>query len=177
MSDESSPADVLMRARYGANNDGDRFVGFWLALSTRAGQNTGRSDAQACRRTIEQFWKARDVRAAVESAGLSGVNAELLDAAVVYFGTCLTDSQYSSTMWRTKRLEPEKLRSKMAKDTVDILALLEDSGVLRESTQGLPAILTDALLKTLAPHGAEALSRAVAENPSAARALRTDQEL
>lgn len=177
MSNDSPMDNVLVRARYGTTEDGDRFVGFWLALALWARQYRGRSDALACRRTIEQFWKDPDVRAAVESVGMSAVHAELLDAAVVYFGTCLTDSQYSSTMWRTNRLEPEKLRAKMVRDTVDILAVLEDSGAVRGSARGLPSILTDALLRTLAPHGAQELSGAVAGNASAARALSADLEL
>ena len=178
MNDASMPAlhPSLELVRYGKKHDGDRFVGFWLLLATQARRLLGRPDARQTRRSVEQFFASREMKRAIESAGLVAVHEQLLDAAAVYFGTCLTDSQYSTTMWRTNRLEPEKLRGKMAKDTADILGLLEDSGALHGAAQQLPAILTDALLRSLAPHGAEELSRAVAGNPSAARALGPEQE-
>ncbi len=161
----------LERARYGKNHDGDRFVGFWLELITQARQYRGRADARQARRTLERFWARPEVRRAVESVGVSAVHEQLLDAAAVYYSTCLTDPQYSSTLWRTNRIEPQKLRMKMAKETAGTLALMADSEGLTGTSQILPTLLTDGLLQTLAPYGAEELGRAVAGDPSAVRAL------
>ncbi len=173
MTDAQPPAlhPDLDRARYGKNHDGDRFVGFWLQLVTQARQHHGRSDTRQARRIMDRFWTRPDIRRALESVGLPAVKEQLLDAAAVYHGTCLTDPQYSSTMWRTNRIEPEKLRAKMARETADTLALMADSQGLSGMSRQLPTLLTDGLLQALAPHGAEELSRAVAANPSAVRAL------
>ncbi len=160
----------LDRARYGKKHDGDRFVGFWLALVTHARQS-GRGDARQARRILDRFWAGGEVRQALESVGLLAVHEQLRDAAARYYSTCLTDPQYSSTLWRTNRIEPEKLRAKMAKETAATLALLADSHGLTGMSQRLPILLTDGLLRALAPHGAEELGRAVAGDPSAVHAL------
>lgn len=167
----------LDRARYGKNHDGDRFVGFWLELVTQARQHHGRADARLARRILDRFWARAEVRQAVESVGQQGVHEQLLDAAAVYYTTCLTDPQYSSTMWRTNRIEPQKLRAKMAKETAGTLALLADSQGLSGMSQALPTLLTDGLLQALAPYGAEELAKAVAADPSAVRALEVAGDL
>ncbi len=111
------------------------------------------------------------MQAATASAGQEAVNEQLRDGAQVYFASCLTDPQYSNTLWRTNRIEPVKLRSKMARDTANTLALLADSGVLEGVARQLPSLLTEGFLGALAPAGAEELGAAVSANPSAVRAM------
>ncbi len=172
--DDNEPASLdpaLELARYGKKHDGDRFVGFWLALVIEGRQYGLRSDTRATRRIVQRFFSGRDVAAALDTAGALAVHEQLRDAASVYYNSCLIDPQYSSTLWRTNRIEPERLRGKMARDTANTLGLLADSGVLVGGAKQLPTLLTDGLLRSLAPHGAEELSRAVAQNASAVRAM------
>lgn len=171
--DDSQPRldPALETARYGKLRGGDRFVGFWLTLVMEARQQRLRPGERQVRRVLDRFWSGRDVRAALAAVGGSALNDQLRDAARIYFTTCLTDPQYASTMWRTKRIEPEKLQKKMAHDTASTLALLADSGGLVGEAVQLPALLTEGFLNALAPHGAEELAEAVAENPSAVRAM------
>lgn len=158
-------------ARYGKSHDGDRFVGFWLALVMEARQGRMRSVDRQARRILTRFWSGHDVQTARAAAGAQAINDQLRDAAQIYFMSCLTDPQYSSTMWRTSRIEPEKLWTKMARDAADTLAMLADSGGLVGDAAQLPTLLTDGFLEALAPHGAGELGDAVAGNPSAVRAL------
>ena len=158
-------------ARYGKKHDGDRFVGFWLALVIEGRQYGLRSDTRQTRRVIDRFFSGREVAAALEAVGVETLYEQLRDAARVYYDSCLVDPQYSSTLWRTNRIEPEKLRGKMARDTAHTLGLLADSGALVGLARPLPTLLTDGLMRSLAPYGAEELARAVAQNPSAVRAM------
>lgn len=161
----------LKIARYGRKNDGDRFVGFWLALVMEGRQKRLRSaDRKVCR-ILDRFWAGHDVQAALATAGVVAFNEQLQDAAAVYFTTCLTDPQYSNTLLRTNRIEPEKLRDKMARDAADTLAVLAESGGLSGHAVQLPALLTDGFLDALAPQGAQELGRAISRNPSAMRAM------
>lgn len=172
--DDGKPAPLhpaLEFARYGGKRDGDRFVGFWLALVIEGRQYGLRSDTRQTRRIIDRFFSGRDMVAALEAVGVEALYEQLRDAASVYYGSCLVDTQYSSTLWRTNRIEPEKLRGKMARDTAYTLGLLGDSGALVGLARPIPTLLTDGLLRSLAPYGAEELARAVAQNPSAVRAL------
>lgn len=178
MTDEAPRAmhPALELARYGKKHNGDRFVGFWLALVIEGRQYGLRSDVRQTRRIVEKFFLGKDVKAALGSAGQDALFEELRDAARVYYGSCLVDPQYSSTLWRTNRIEPEKLRNKMARDTAVTLAVLADSGVLKGIARTLPVLLTDGLLRTLAPHGADELGRAVARSGSAVRAMEVAEQ-
>lgn len=177
MDDPQPMLDPAMEmARYGPAHDGDRFVGFWLALIMEARQRRLRPAERQARRILDRFWAGRDVQAALATVGDTAFNDQLRDAAGVYFRTCLTDPQYASTMWRTSRIEPEKLREKMARDTANTLALMADSGGLVGNAAQLPTLLTDGLLGALAPHGAEELAKAIAGDPSAVRAMELAQE-
>ncbi len=158
-------------ARYGAKHDGDRFVGFWLALLIQARHGGVQPAAVRTRRILDRFWSGRELRIALEAVGDAVVNDHLRDAAAVYFTSCLTDPQYSSTMWRMNRIEPEKLRDKMALEAANTLALLADSAALGGWAGRLPTLLTDGFLEALAPQGAKELAEAVARNPSAQRAM------
>lgn len=173
MSDDPTPTldPHLEVARYGRKHDGDRFVGFWLALVVEGRQNRVRLDVRQTRRVVERFFSGRDVRAAVASAGAEAVEDQLRDAAAVYFNSCLTDPQYANTLWRMNRIEPGKLRDKMARDAVNALALMSDAGVLQGAARHLPILLTDGFLRAVAPHGAQELGDAVAKNPSALGAM------
>lgn len=166
----------LVMARFGRKRDGDRFVGFWLALVMEGRQYGLRANARQTRRIVDQFFAGNELQAAVEAVGQRAVNDQLRQAASVYYNSCLTDPQYANTMWRVNRLEPEKLREKMARDTVETLAMLAESGGLQGAASQLPALLTEGFLDTLAPQGAEELSRAIAKNPSALRAMEMGKE-
>lgn len=161
----------LVLARYGKGNDGDRFVGFWLELMVEARHGHLRAVTMRAHRLLNRFWSGKDVQAALAAVGDDLFNDQLRDAAEIYFASCLTDPQYSSGMWRMNRIEPDKLRDKMARDTANGLALLADSGGLVGRGLRLPELLTDGLLRALAPQGAEELAGAIAQNPSAMRAM------
>lgn len=173
MSDDSGPMlhPDLEVARYGRKHDGDRFVGFWLALMVEGRQHRVRSNTRETRRTLDRFYAGREVEAAFESVGPGAIYEQLRQAAAVYFTSCLTDPQYSNTLWRTNRIEPEKLREKMAGDTAATLAALAGSGGLVGWAVQLPILLTDGFLDALAPLGAEELGMAIAKNPWAMRAM------
>lgn len=173
MSPEQAPSlhPDMEIARYGKRHDGDRFVGFWLALVIEGRQYGLRSDTRQTRRIVDRFFKGREVVAALDAVGSDALYEQLRDAARVYYASCLTDPHYSSTLWRTNRIEPERLRQKMARDTANTLGLLSDSRVLVGLARPLPVLLTDGLLRSLAPHGAEELGRAVSQNPSAVHAM------
>ncbi len=175
-SQSASLHPALELARYGKKHDGDRFVGFWLGLVVESRQYALRSDARPMRRILDRFFSGREVVAALAAVGPAALYEQLLDAATVYHTSCITDPQYSSTMWRTNRMDPEQLRGKMARDTANTLGLLADSGALVGLARPLPTLLTDGLLNALAPHGADELGRAVARNPSAVRALEVAAE-
>ncbi|RMB58158.1 hypothetical protein EAX62_13145 [Tessaracoccus antarcticus] len=161
----------LDAARYGAKHDGDRFVGFWLSLVMEGRQYRLRPNARQTRRIMDRFYAGKDVVKAFDTVGQDAVNEQLRLAASVYFTSCLTDPQYANTLWRMNRIEPEKLRDKMARDTVNTLAMLGGSGGLVGRAVRLPALLTDGLLDSLAPKGAEELARALEGNPAAMRAM------
>ena len=178
MSEEPTPSlhPDLEAARYGRNHAGDHFVGFWLELMIEARHGRLRPVAVRTRRLLDRFWAQPAVSTALATVGDSAFNDQLSDAAAIYFTSCLTDPQYSSTMWRMNRIEPEKLRNKMATETANTLALLADSGGLVGPGARLPDLLTDGFLKALAPNGATELAEAVAQNPAAMRAMELSQE-
>lgn len=177
--DDSTPIlhPDLEVARFGPQHDGDRFVGFWLALVMEGRQHRLRSNVRQTRRILDRFFATQEVQAAMQSAGEDAVNDQLRQAAAVYFTSCLTDLQYSNTLWRMNRLEPEKLRDKMAGDAADVLAALAGSGGLKGGAVRLPSLLTDGLLDALAPDGAEELGKAIAKNPWAMRAMEIAEEV
>ena len=171
MTDRQPLHPDLETARYGPKGDGDRFVGLWLALVMQGRQRGSISTARQTRRILDRFYAGREVRAAVASLGQPVVDDQLRQAAAVYFHSCLVDPQYSNTLWRMNRIEPTKLRVRMAGDTADTLAIMAASGGLTGAARRLPALLIDGFLDTLAPEGAEELSRAIARNELARRAM------
>ncbi len=126
MADVTEPRTALERARFGRRlGTGDRFVGFWLELAV-AGRNASLGgDRRNVARTIRAFFKG--TRAAVDEAGVDALHAELRDAAQLYWGSCLTDPQYSSTLFGLKRLDDAELRGKIALEYAQAARLMVDS--------------------------------------------------
>ena len=139
MADVTEPRTALERARFGRRlGTGDRFVGFWLELAV-AGRNASLGgDRRNVARTIRGFVK--DTRAAVDEAGVAALHAELRDAAQLYWGSCLTDPQYSSTLFGLKRLDDAELRGKIALEFAQAARLMIDSGALDGPAADLPGL-------------------------------------
>lgn len=159
---------TLRRARYGRRDDGDRFLGFWLGLMVDGRQHRLTPSLTRLRRGIEGFYAGRDVRAATAAAGQEAVDAQLRDAAAVYFQTCLTDPNYSSLVWGMNRLQPEQLRAKAARDAAGTLAAIVESRGATGAAAALPGLLVDGFLEVFGEPGRDALRDAVAKSASLA---------
>lgn len=157
--DQLDPA--LRRARYGRGGDGDRFVGLWLSIMVAARQLKLTPSLAGVRRTLDSFFRSRDLRAALDAVGEAPVVDQLRDAATVYFQTFLTDPNYSSVVWGMNRLQPDQLRAKAAKDAAQMLVALVGSraGGLSAS---LPAVLIEGFVEVFGEPGREALRAAAA---------------
>lgn len=168
MASHSAPRNALELARFGARRgQGDKFVGFWLELAIEARNYPRVRDARAARRVVERFY--RGIGAAIEEAGVEALNSELRDASGLYWNSCLTDSQYSSTLFGMKRLSVEELRGKAANEAAELIGLLADTGVLSGPSAGLPGLVVDGFL-TAFPEASAELRAAVERRPSAVEA-------
>lgn len=156
--------EILTLARYGRLRDGDRFVGLWVELMVAARQ------ASDGRRIVKSFFRG-DVARAVDTAGQQVVADELRDAARLYFASCLTDPQYTSTMFGMKRLPDEEIRGKIANETASALATLAASGTVDGAASALPGALIDGYVDALGPDSEADLRAAAARHPAAARYL------
>lgn len=143
---DALPHTALERARYGRRlGTGDRFVGFWLQLAIEGRNYPLSRDARPARRIVRRFYD-KDAKAALAEAGVPAVHAQLVEAAQLYWGTCLKDSQYSSTMFGMKRLDDDHLRAKIADDFAMIGDVLCASGALQGDAAELPRLLLRGLL-------------------------------
>ncbi|MHA6523292.1 DUF6553 family protein [Tessaracoccus sp. G1721] len=170
MSDDDARSTLhpaLRVARYGKHDDGDRFLGFLLSLMIDARQHRLTPSLTRMRRTIEAFYSGRDVKAAREAVGQETIDAQLRDAAAVYFQTCLTDPQYSSVVWGMNRLQPEQLRAKAAKDAAGTLEAVVGSRATGPA-EALPGLFVDGFIEVFGDPGREALRDAAAKKPSLA---------
>lgn len=157
---------ALERARFGRRlGSGDRFVGFWLELSV-AGRNAPISNgSKGVAKTVKKLLK--DTSAAFDEAGEEAVLAELRDAAQLYWGTCLTDPQYSSTLFGMKRLQDAELRGKLAAEFAATSQVMVESAALTGVAAQLPRLFLDGLL--LAVPGLESqVQEALAKKPAVA---------
>src|SRR5690606_23870700 len=145
----------------------DRFLAFWIEILTEGRQSRIQVAGPRVRKAIQRFLRDADVAAARAASGDEAVLAELEDAATLYFATCLTDQQYTSTLFRSKRLEPSQVEAKAATDAASALGGLGDSGALDDFTSRLPAALARGFLAALPAGGDEALRAAIARNRSA----------
>lgn len=152
---------ALDLARHG-NGNGDKFLGLWVALMVMA------RNGSDTRRTIVEFVSDRDVVAAVDAVGEGPVLEQLRDAAAVYFTTCLTDPQYSSTMFGMKRLSVDQIHAKAADEAAHTLRMMLDSQALDGVAAGLPDALVGGFLDALAPQGEQPLRAALAKHPALA---------
>lgn len=161
----------LELARYGgARGKQDKFLGFWLHLVVDSRQH---SDPRSLAKIVKRFFEGREVAAAVASAGAPAVQAELTDAARLFFESSLNDSQYSSSLFGLKRLTPDAVRAKAAGDAARLVALLARSGTLDGPAEPLPRLFVDGYLAAMAPHGAHELREAVEHHPAAAAIIRS----
>ncbi|GAA4895150.1 hypothetical protein GCM10025789_10740 [Tessaracoccus lubricantis] len=161
--DDMHPALAL--ARYGKRRSGDQFVGFWLALLVESGQL--RPNERTVRRHVEKFEHDAAVVAAIREAGVDDVDAELADAARVYFASGLEDASYTSTLMRMRRLSAPQVRAKAARQVADTAAMILDSGI---DSRYVP-LLVRGYRAALAPHGARELREAVADSPDLAAVI------
>lgn len=159
---------ALQLARRGRKGDLDTFLGFWLGILADGRQARFESSRRRTRRTVDVFLSGRDVVAARELVGEDLLVAELLDAARVYFQTCRTDTSYSTTMWRTKRLTDEELVAKAAKEAVGGIGVLLESG-LEGLGAKLPRLLAAGFVDEMGEGAEAALRRALEANPTTAR--------
>lgn len=171
MDDAPELDPTIVRARHGRKGDIDRFVGLWLSLMVSGRQPRGRRISSQVRRDVEGFFSNRDVRAAIDAAGEEAVLEQLADAANRFWGTCLTDPQYSSAVLGMSRMEPKRIQTRAARDLVGALAVMHDSGAAKGLAAQLPRLLIDAYLQTFGEGSAEALRSAASKSTSAMQML------
>ncbi|MDO5677777.1 MAG: hypothetical protein Q4G35_09775 [Propionibacteriaceae bacterium] len=169
----TDPADMhpaLALARYGKARKADLFLGFWLALIVEAQQMM--PNPRTARRHVEKFFAGRDVLTALTETGAESVDAELSDAARVYFVSGLADPGYGSTMMRMRRLTAAQVREKAALEVVRAASLIVEAGL----DQRLVGLLVSGYLAALAPHGAHELREAAQRYPQAQTLLESALE-
>lgn len=165
---DTPPLTALERARYGPRRGtGDRFVGFWLELAIEARNYSRGRDARAARRVVERLY--RGAHQAIEESGASALDDELRDASAIYWTSCLTDPQYSSTLFGMKRLTGEELRGKAANEAAELVLLLVDTGARPARAAILPELVIDGFL-TAFPEATPELRSALLKRPRAAAA-------
>lgn len=164
MSEHPSPMDV---ARRGPKGDVDRFLAFWLNMLVE-GKQGGSGTAQV-RKAVEKFLTNPGLVAARDSLGEDALAEELRDAAETYFNTCRSDTGYTTTMFRTRKLEPEQITAKAARDAASMIAALARSGTLTGFAQRLPALCASGFLASFGDESEPALRLAVGKDPSAAQ--------
>ncbi|MBB1510308.1 DUF6553 family protein [Tessaracoccus sp. MC1756] len=155
--DDMHPAVAL--ARYGKRRTGDLFVGLWLGMIVEAQQM--RPSLSNVKRQVEKFESGQDLRRAVEEAGGAAVDAELADAARVYFASALEDASYTSTLLKMRRLSGTQVRDKAAHEVLRTADLILEA---RLGERYVP-LLVRGFLAGLAPHGARELREALADHP------------
>lgn len=165
MADQQAPME---RARRGPKGNVDRFLAFWLNLLVEGKHPHGGAAVQA-RKVIDRFFADRDLVAAREALGDASLADELRDAAETYFRTCLTDPGYSTTLWRTKRLEPEQVQAKAAKDAAAMISSVVQSNAMTGIGERLPALVAQGFTAVFGPESESALRLAVGKDPAAAQ--------
>lgn len=161
--DDMHPALAL--ARYGKRRDADAFLGLWLTIVVEAQQI--RPNVRSIRRHVDRFYAVPAISTALEEAGQASFDAELADAARVYYASGLEDVAYTSTMLRMRRLSAAQVRDKAALEVVRATAAILDAGL----DTRLVRCLAIGFLEALAPHGAQELHDASARHPRARELL------
>ncbi len=156
--------DLLELARRGPKGNVDRFLAFWIDIITQGRQSHIEAVGGRVRKSVTKF--VRDVAPSAVAVGEDTVVAELQDAARIYFATCLTDSQYTSTLFGTKRLETDQVRRKAAADAAAALGALADAGTFDGLGQRLPGALARGFVDAM-PESEQSLRDAVAGHRSA----------
>lgn len=166
MSEQRDPMEL---ARRGPKGNIDRFLALWLNLLVDGKQaGLGTSVAQV-RRAVDHFFGDKQLQAARAAAGDDALADELRNAAEVYFQTCLTDPQYSTTLFRTKRLEADQLEAKAAKDAATIIGALAEAKALDGFAARLPGLVAQGFTGAFGAEAEAALRVAVGRNAAASR--------
>ncbi len=164
MSEHPSPMEA---ARRGPKGNVDRFLAFWLNMLVEGKQHGG--GGGQIRRSIEKFLTDPELQAARDVVGDATFASELTDAAQTYFDTCRTDTGYTTTMFRTRKLEPEQITAKAAKDAASMISALARSNALTGFAQRLPALVAHGFTATFGEEAEPALRAAVGKDPAAAQ--------
>ena len=154
-------------ARRGPRGKVDKFLQLWLALLTDGRQARFEPGRRRTRRTIERFFADRHVRAAETEVGQEALAVELREAAALYFSTCLTDSNYSMTLFRTRKMDPERLLGKVAGEAASAVGVILESQPTGEMASRLPVLLVGGYLDEIGIDGAPALLAALRRVPAA----------
>lgn len=160
----TDPADMhpaLALARYGKRRKADLFLGFWLGIIVEAQQAS--PNLRLVRRHVDKFFRGADVQAALTEAGQGAVDAELTDAARVYYASGLEDQSYTSTMMRMRRLTAAQVREKAGLEVARLTEVVLGGGL----DERLIEMLVRGYLQALAPHGARELRAAFGRHPQA----------
>lgn len=154
-------------ARRGPKGNIDRFLAFWLNMLVEGKQHSG--GPAHLRRTIEKFLSEPTLVAARESVGDAVLASELRDAAETYFNTCRSDTGYTTTLFRTRKLEPDQVTAKAAKDAACMIAALARSNSLTGFAERLPSLVARGFTASFGEESEPTLRLAVGKDPVASR--------
>lgn len=160
----------MKRARRGPKGTVDSFLAFWLGVLADGRQAKFEVSRTRARRSVEKFLGSADVQTARRELGDEALAAELRDAAELYFTTCLTDIAYTSTLFRTKRMESQQVVGKAAQEAAAAVGVLLDSGGKDPFTARLPQLLLAGWVTAIGQDHVGMLRGALLANRSAAPA-------
>lgn len=164
MSEQPSPLEV---ARRGPKGNVDRFLAFWLNMLVEGKQ--GGAGANQIRKSVMRFLADPELLAAREVVGDATFASELTDAAQTYFDTCRSDTGYTTTMFRTRKLEPEQVMAKAAKDAAAMVSALARSNALTGFAERLPALVAHGFVASFGGESERALRVAIGRDAAASR--------
>lgn len=163
----ASEHPVMERARRGPKGTVDSFLAFWLGILADGRQAKYEVSRTRTRRSVDKFLGSGDVQAARGELGDDALAAELRDAAELYFTTCLTDIAYTSTMFRTKRMESGQVIGKAAQEAAAAVGVLRESGGRDPFSSRLPRLLLEGWISAIGREHVAVLRGALLANRSA----------
>lgn len=164
MSEQPNPINEFRR---GPRGNVDRFLAFWLNMLVEGKQARGGSGQ--IRKAVDKFFAEPGLVTAREAAGDATLAAELTDAARTYFDTCRSDTGYTTTMFRTRKLDPEQITAKAAADAAHMIAALARSGTLTGFAQRLPALVAHGFIASFGEDSEPTLRATVGKNATASQ--------
>lgn len=156
----------MVLARRGPKGKVDTFLGFWLAILADGRQARFETNRKRTRQTIDRFLDGAAVKDAREILGEDVLAAELEDAAVLYFQTCMTDSRYATTLFGTKHMERTQVVAKAAAEAAGAVGVMVESGATGFAAR-LPALLVGGFMSALGADAAPVIRAALMRIPSA----------